>query len=227
MAQSRLLDMMQSYTFWVFDATGYAGNPLFSIFTPEFGFSSCSLPEISIETKVIQPGNWEFKRKVVKSADVGPLMLQRGARFYDSDFYIWITNAIKGLQPVRRNLVVIQYLGFRLIRKLSRPEPGKSSVGAEVSLNTAGAYSGVAAQLGAFPVPLDRIPGRAWFCGGCIPTRYKPGDLDAKASDVSIMELEIQPEYMHELTVATISPIATRSFSLGLAIAEAAGATVV
>ena len=220
MARWRLFDMMQSYTFWVFDASGYNGNPLFSIFTPEFGFSACSIPEISIEHKVVQPGNWGFKHRVVKNADVGTISLQRGARFYDSDFYLWVMNAIKGLQPVRRNLVIVQYLGYRLIRKLSPPEPGQSAVGAEVSLNTSGAYG---AATGIHVPPLDRIPGRAWFCGGCLPLRYKAGDFDAKTSDVTVMELEVQPEYMHELTVASLSPVVTRAFSLGLAIAEATG----
>jgi len=216
MSQRRFLDMMQQYPFWVMDASGFVGNPLFSVFDPVLGFSSCTTPEISVETKEISRGNWEFKTRVVKSADVSAITLARGARFYDSDFYNWITGAIRGVQPIRRNLVVIHFLGFRLQRHIAGRagliNPGQSGVQAEVVLNTAG-------QAGA---PLDRIPGRAWFCGGCLPVRYKPGgDFDAKASDVSIMELDVQPEYVHELTTSTISPIAGRIASFTFASLEA------
>lgn len=219
MAQRRFLDMMQIYPFWVFDASGFEGNPLFSVFDPVLGFSSCSTPEITVEAKDIQRGNWEFKTRVVKAADVSAISLQRGARFYDSDFYNWISNAIRGVQPVRRNLVLVHYLGFRLQRSLAartgRLAAGQSGVQGEVLLNTAG-------QAG---VPLDRIPGRAWFCGGCIPIRYKAGgDFDANSGDVSIMELDVQPDYIHELTTSTVSPIVARAASLTFASLEAAGA---
>jgi len=208
--------MMQLYPFWVLDASGFKGNPLFSVFDPVMGFSTCSTPEITIETKEIQRGNWEFKTPVVKSASVSSVTLGRGAKFYDSDFYNWISGAIRGIQPIRRNLVIIHYLGFRLQRfvagRAGLIQPGQSGVGAEVLLNAAG-------QAG---VPLDRIPGRAWFCAGSLPVRYKPGgDFDASSSDVSIMELEFQPEYVHELTVSTVSPIAGRLASLTFASLEA------
>lgn len=216
MAQRRFLDMMQVYPFWVFDASGFAGNPLFSVFDPVFGFSQCSTPEITVETMEVQRGNWEFKTPVVKTASVSPITLARGARFYDSDFYNWITGTIRGIQPVRRNLIIVHYLGFRLQRFISARagaiKPGESGVGAEVVLNTAG-------QLGAF---VDRIPGRAWMCGGSLPIRYKPGaDFDANSSDVSLVELEVQPEYIHELTISTVSPIAGRLASLAFATLEA------
>lgn len=218
MAQRRFLDMLQQYPFWVFDASGFEGNPLFSVFDPVLGFSSCSTPEITVETKEIQRGNWEFKTSVVKSASVSALTLQRGSRFYDSDFYNWITNAIRGIQPIRRNLVLVHYLGFRLQRSVAARagslEPGQSGVQGEVLLNTAG-QSGLL---------LDRIPGRAWYCGGCIPVRYKAGgDFDANSSDVSIMELDVQPDYVHELTSSTVSPIAGRIASLTFASLEAVG----
>jgi len=218
MAQRRFLDMMQQYPFWVLDASGFQGNPLFSVFDPVLGFSGCTTPETTVEIKDIQRGNWEFKNKVVKSADVSAITLQRGARFYDSDFYNWITGTIRGVQPVRRNLVLIHYLGFRLQRFVASRsgliEPGQSGVQAEAVLNAAG-------QVG---VPLDRIPGRAWFCGGCLPVRYKPGgDFDATSSEVSIQELDVQPEYVHELTITTVSPIAGRLASLTFASLEAVG----
>jgi hypothetical protein len=35
------------------------------------------------------------------------------------------------------------------------------------------------------------------------------------------MEMEVQPEYVTELTTSTVSPAAARAFSAGLAIADA------
>lgn len=226
MAQRRFLDLLQVYPFWVFDASGFNGNPLFSIFDPFLGFSSVSSPSINVELKEIQPGNWEYKRRAVLHADVGPITLARGARFWDSDFYNWISNAIAGKQPVRRNLVIVHFLGYRLIRavgtigktagelRVQERQGVQSAVQAEVALNATG-------MAGA---PLDRIPARAWWCANCIPTSYKAGgDFDANTSDVSIMELEVQPEYVHEMTVSTLSPLAARTFTLTMATLDAAG----
>jgi hypothetical protein len=54
--------------------------------------------------------------------------------------------------------------------------------------------------------------------------RYKPGgDFDATSSDVSIMELDVQPEYVSELTINTVSPIAARVASLTFPSLEATG----
>lgn len=206
MARSRIFDKLQNYPFWIFDASGFAGNPLFSIFDPVFAFSASSAPEITTELKDVKAGNWEYKRRAVKGADVSPITLARGARFYDSDFYIWITNAIRGIQPLRRNIIIVQFLGIKLVTNVVQGQSTESPNIAAASL-------------------IQRIPARAWYCVGCIPTRYKAGgDFDATSSEVSIMELELQPEAIEEITVATVSPIITRSFSLGLAVAEEAGA---
>lgn len=195
MARPRFLDKMQVYPFWVFDVSGFSGNPLFSVFDPVLGFSSVTAPEISVETMDIQPGNWEYKRRVVKTADVGSITMARGVNFFASDFYNWISNAIRGIQPVRRNLVIVHFMSFKPIRQLQ------------------GATSGVGPELGSTAL-VERLPGRAWFLSGCVPTRYKAGgDFDASSSDVSIQELEVQPEYIQEITVATTSPVAARATS--------------
>jgi len=188
---------MQSFPFWVFDASGPVGNSLLSVFDPVLGFSACSAPEISIETHDIQPGNWEYKRRVVKTADVASISLSRGARFYDSDFYNWITNAIVGRQPVRRNLVIVHFLGLRAQAQ---------ATGANLSFpDTAVVQAGL------------RTPGRGWILYDCLPIRYKAGsDFDATSSEVSVQELEVQPEHVAELTLATISPLGARAASAAI-----------
>lgn len=203
MARARLIDMMQAYPFWVFDASGFVGNAaLFTVFDPVFGFSSVSAPEITIEPHTVQPGNWEYKRRSVKTADVGPITLSRGTRFYDSDFYNWLTNAIRGQQPIRRNLVLVHFLGWR---------SQSGSIGPE-------------AELAAIASLEARISGRAWMLYDCLPIRYKAGsDFDGGSSDVSIQELEVQPEHIIELTMATLSPVAARALSATLEVVSAVG----
>lgn len=210
MARSRVFDRLQNYSFWLFDASGISGNPLFSVFDPILGFSSITAPEITLELKDVKPGNWEYKRRIVKAAEASPINLQRGAQFFDSDFFLWITNALRGIQPVRRNLVLVQFLGKNLVGLNDETRPGE--------IEYEGAFPAAA-------ILSQKIPGRAWFLYGCLPTRYKSGgDFDANSGEVSVQELEVQPEYVDELTIATFSPIATRAFTLGLSIAETAGA---
>jgi phage tail-like protein len=207
MPRLRYLDMLQVYPFWCFDASGFSGNPLFSILDPNLGFSACTTPEVNIEMREIQPGNWEYKRRAVKTADVSPITLSRGARFYDSDFWIWLSNAIQGKQPLRRNLVLVHFMGYR---------PLSATLPADVSGNFPD--ESAVTSLG------TRFPARAWSLMGCVPTRYKSGgDFDANASDVSIQELEVQPEFVEEMTIATSSPSLARTFSLTAASLSSAG----
>lgn len=201
MARERLEDLMQVFPFWVFDAGVLGGNVLFPVLDPSLAFSSASAPEIAAELKVIQPGNWEYKRQVVKTANVGPIVLSRGTRFFDSDMYNWINAAIRGKDPVRRNLFMIHFLGLRQGGGAAQIAGG-AALGA-LAGGAAGAVGG--AIIGSF---IDnRIPGRAWMLNDCVPVRYKAGtDFDATAGSVSIQELEVQPEYIKEVTVSTIAP---------------------
>jgi len=199
--------MLQVYPFWVFDASGFAGNPLFTIFDPTFGFSAVTSPEVNIELREVQPGNWEYKRRAVKCADVSPITMSRGARFYDSDFWIWANNAVRGMQPLRRNLVLVHFMGYRPLAASFDKDVSGSHVDEIASKSL-----------------VSRLPARGWFLAGCVPTRYKAGgDFDAASSDVAIQELEVQPEYVEEMTIATASPVLARSFSLTAASLSAAG----
>lgn len=207
MARSRLDDLLQVYPFWLFDAGVLGGNILFPVLDPSLAFAALTAPEISVEQKTIQHGNWAYKAQVIKNASVSPITLSRGTRFYDSDMYNWITAAIRGKDPVRRNLFMIHFLGVRdgsgLVQTL-----GGAALGAVSSLASGGnGFSGAVggAIIGNF---IDnRIPGRAWVLHDCIPVRYKAGsDFDATSGSVSIQELEVQPEYIAEVTVSTIAP---------------------
>jgi hypothetical protein len=125
MARSVVSDLLQVYPFWLLDA--YPIEPLaLPILTPLFGFSSITAPEITLETMDITEGNWFFKKKVIKNADVGNITLERGVSWYDSDFWRWIvaamtgdlSNSKLGIGPVslkiggitpRRTLMLVQF----------------------------------------------------------------------------------------------------------------------
>jgi hypothetical protein len=80
---------------------------------------------------------------------------------------------------------------------------GKAVVGTLAAGGAAAGFAGSAANaaLGPFEFTV-RVPAKAWILHDCLPTRYKAGgDFDAATSDVSLMELEIQPEMIEELSL--------------------------
>jgi len=211
MARERLEDLMQNYSFWLFDAGVMGGNVLFPVLDPSLGFSAISSPEITAELRDIQPGNWEYPRKVVKTAAVSPITLSRGARFYDSDMYNWIIRAIRGEDPSRRNLYLIHFLSLRSGGTGVVQAAVGAAVGAVSAVagggGLAGGFAGAAGGAILSSFIDDRIPGRCWSLRDCVPIRYKAGsDFDASSSDISIVELEIQPEHIEEVTVSTVAP---------------------
>lgn len=90
-----LTDFLQQYPFWLLDVSpiDQIGLPLF---TPVFGFSSISAPEMSVEVAEFTEGNSLYKRRVIKRANVSPITMTRGVGFLDSDFYRWTMAALKG-----------------------------------------------------------------------------------------------------------------------------------
>lgn len=48
-----------------------------------------------------------------------------------------------------------------------------------------------------------KVPARAFLLRNCVPTRYKTGsDFDASSGQISIQELEVQPELIEEIALA-------------------------
>jgi hypothetical protein len=112
------------------------------------------------------------------------LTLSRGAKFFDNEYWFWIKDAIFGDSPkIKRDLMLIHYLSYtpgHIRSAISRI--GLQAIGVDI-------HNGIA-----------RIPGRAWILRKCLPTRYKTGsDFDATSGEVSLMELDIQPEYFEEI----------------------------
>lgn len=202
------------------------------VFSPLAGFSAISMPEITLEVQDITEANGLWRHRIVKHADVSSITLSRGATFSDSDFVRWTmaalrgttegftvgaqtgVGAIGGVTP-RRDLLLVQYFRrtpFNLATTEAVGATLNAALAGAAALSAGGVTSGAAqatalvglavSPLGPFEI-YPKIPARAWLLQACLPTRYKPGtDFDATSGQVSIMELEVQPESMEEISLA-------------------------
>lgn len=226
MARSRLTDYLQQYSFWLMDV-GPLETLALPIFLPLLGFETISSPEIRLETVNIPEANWPLTKKVIKHGNVAPITLTRGALFYDADFYRWIATALSGdtsgfeisgfplLQiggvTYRRNMVLMQFFPRNLIAGSSVIAAtvalgAGAMIGGEISLvASAGTIlAGAAGMSAGGPFEFaQRVPAKAWWLQGCIPIRYKPGDFDAKSSQVQISELEMEIDQVEEISLAS------------------------
>lgn len=214
MPRSRTFDLLQSYPFWVFDPGVIGGSALPSVFDPALAFSTCTAPELTASFYDIKQIVSRHTRKVLRSVEPGPITLSRGVRWWDSDFYMWMTAATRGDRGARKTIFLVQFLTQRLFTV----QDGGRVNGYEVQIQP---ESG-------FAVLANRIPARAWVLRGCLPGRYKAGsDFDASSSAVSVASIDIYPETVDEVTVATLSQTVGRAFSLGVGIADLAGSEAV
>lgn len=95
MARSIIADLLQNYCFWLCDVSPL--DPLgLPVLTPLFGFSAITAPEITVEMREINEANWIFKKKIIKGGDVSNIVMERGATFYDSDFWKWTFEGLNG-----------------------------------------------------------------------------------------------------------------------------------
>ena len=224
-----MADYLQAYPFWIFDVAPVELLSL-PLFTPVLGFSSITMPEITLDTTEVNEANWLFTKKVIKKGSVGNITLNRAAHWIDSDFYKWILSAVQGdtgggilssgiggVTP-RRDLLLIQFMSRNPIS-----DPTAARVAAASGLI---AITGLAsAAAGQIPLPsvsvglaaaaigtggfgplefAARVPAKAWSLYGCLPVRYKPGsDLDASSGAISIAELDVSVDFFDEIGLAS------------------------
>lgn len=72
------------------------------------GFSSVTLPELSVESAEYNEGLGLFSKKYPIKISVTTLTLSRGVTKTDSGFYRWILNCIDG-SGYRSNIIISQY----------------------------------------------------------------------------------------------------------------------
>jgi phage tail-like protein len=122
-ARSGIADYLQVYPFWLMDVAPIQPLSL-PVFTPVFGFSGITAPEMTNDVYEFGEGDWYFRRKVIKDTSITPIVAQQGVTWYNSDFWAWIlagttgTSASRAILPFttasgasyRRNMMLIQYL---------------------------------------------------------------------------------------------------------------------
>jgi len=242
-ARLRLFDVLQDHLFWAFDASGSGGVP---VFNPLFGFSRISAPEIGLDVEQFKDGTFLYNRGVAKGGTVSPVLFERAASMFDSDFYTWMIHTLHGnkdfsdggggLSAVvgslfgtaktpnpRRNLLIVQFNSYNIAKAASNffNNPiiaatvtggivANAALGAAIigSSGAGGLAAGAGAVAGGSALGIGpfefatRIPARSWLLHNCLPVRYRAGnDFDASSGAISLMELEVQPEYIEEFSL--------------------------
>ena len=95
MARGWSTDYLQAFPFWLVDVAplGLLSLP---VLNPFMGFSTISGPEVVLNVETISEANWIFDKKVVTGASVGPITMERGVTWFDSDFWHWVMATLKG-----------------------------------------------------------------------------------------------------------------------------------
>ena len=133
------------------------------------------------------------------------------------------TDTAKTRSP-RRDLLIIQFNSYNIAARANDiPDPAlagiaaagmayistlAASIGGLAGLTAGANFVGSAAGRGNVAVGIGpfafatRIPARGWILHGCLPVRYRAGsDFEAASGEISLMELEVQPEYIEEFSL--------------------------
>lgn len=131
------------------------------------GFSTCSVPEATVEPSEYREGGYVYTRKQPGNPSMNDIDMARGVTRGDSTFWKWLRVVIEGSGEYRADLTIMHY---HRDTSLNREYPAVGTV------NLAG-------------IDLDK-PARQYLVYEAFPTRHKvAGDLDATASEISIQEL--------------------------------------
>lgn len=79
-------------------------------------FKSISVPSMTMQTKVIQEGNWPFKHEIPMGAvSVGDCTIESAVTPLSMDFYLWFMQPLWGVGAPRRNFTVVHTRADRTI----------------------------------------------------------------------------------------------------------------
>lgn len=174
MARAQQTDFLHSMRFHVNAAIAANGaadldlNATVKQGKAQAGFTSVTTPEATVEAVEYREGSYIYARKYPGNPTVSDITMQRGVTRGDTSFWKWLRVVIEGSGEYRADLTIMHY---HRDRALTREYPAQGTV------NLAG-------------IDLDN-PGRIYHVKEAFPTRHKvAGDLDATASEISIMELD-------------------------------------
>lgn len=174
MAREVATDFLHSMRFQV--VANDAGRP--TLDAPgrvDAGFTTVSTPEATVEAVEYREGTFIYMRKFPGNPTVADLTFNRGVAKRDSSFWDWLRVIIEGSGDYRQDLQ---------IKHFHRQEALPRSVGP---------FTGETANQTVIDIG---APARVYHVREAFPVRHKvAGDLDATASEVSIMELDVAFEH--------------------------------
>ena len=117
MARSIDTDPLQAFNFYLLDVPIPSVIPVAFPFKEGQGasegqllsFKSISIPDVKLETKEVQEGNWPFKHVIpLGYVSTGECTIRSAVTPLSLDFYIWFHQAVYGIFGPRRNFTVVQ-----------------------------------------------------------------------------------------------------------------------
>lgn len=169
MARAQKEDFLHSSRFWVATADASQGRLQVPTNRADIaGFNACSLPEVSVDSAEYREGHRIYTVKQPGNPTVSAVSLSRGVTRGDSSFWRWLKAVIEGGE-YREDLNIFSF------HRDALPATGGGST-TRIDVRTA-------------------VPARTTQLKECYPSRHKFGsDHDATASEISIMELDIECE---------------------------------
>jgi len=95
MPRGMLSDELRVHEFHLLDVDWSFSVPPFVLF-PTAGFSSITMPEMSIESEEIREGTSNFIHHVLGKASMNSITLQKGVTPFNSDFWRWTVACLNG-----------------------------------------------------------------------------------------------------------------------------------
>lgn len=124
MARAVDSDPLQAFNFYLLDVPVASLIPVaFPFKTGQqatesklLSFKTISIPEMTMETKEIQEGNWPFKHVVpLGKVSTGECTITGAITPLSLDFYLWFHQAVYGKFAPRRNFTVVHTRSDKLI----------------------------------------------------------------------------------------------------------------
>jgi phage tail-like protein len=141
---------------------------------PAAGFASVGLPDVTVETVEYKEGIWIYAKKQPGNPSFAPVSMRRGVTRGDTSFWNWIQRVIEGQGEYRADISIKQ---FHRDTNLTNRKDGETNV-SQAKLNNLA------------------TPAKTYVLHEAFPTHHKVGDdMDATASEISIMELQVDFEY--------------------------------
>ena len=213
-------DRLLAHQFHLLDVDFSLSVPPWVLF-PSAGFSSITVPEMTISTREIPEGTDPFVHHTLGKASMSSITLSKGVSTFNSDFWRWTMGCLMGnptsnnnlvqfladaatfqAPPIpgkRRNLILMHLTGMS-VPGLTRAVLDADSVGEQAKASLllgAGAAVETAqgfvsgATGGIIDLGISSIPGKVFMLFDCLPVRYKPGS-DFDASTSEVSIEEIE-----------------------------------